>query len=94
MPVEGLTVPVKVGVVTLVRLSVLLGPASELADRSDLMKVLTVEKASKGITYIALEFIYPETVAVQSDPPSIYIPYISKGRAADHGHCYHTPILS
>jgi|TARA_B110000483_G_scaffold222934_1_gene280327 hypothetical protein len=34
VPVEGVTVPVKVGVVTLVRLSVLLGPLSELADRS------------------------------------------------------------
>jgi hypothetical protein len=34
VPVEGVTVPVKVGVVTLVKLSVLLGPLSEPADRS------------------------------------------------------------
>ena len=34
MPVEGVTVPVKVGVATLVKLSELLGPASEAASKS------------------------------------------------------------
>ena len=68
MPVEGLTVPVKVGVVTFVRLSVVLGPRSEPASRSG--PEAGVEggeskvKVMLSVPIYALEFMStPDTVA-------------------------------
>ena len=68
MPVEGLTVPVKVGVVTFVKLSVVLGPASEPASRSGPEVGVgggeSKVKVMLSVPTYALEFVStPETVA-------------------------------